>query len=50
MEGYVRGYTDTEITKCKEYTDEKIAEAIGGRSYSPCIYKLLENRSEVELS
>lgn len=26
MEGYVRGYTDTEITKCKEYTDEKIAE------------------------
>ena len=29
MEGYVRGYTDTEITKCKEYTDEKIAEASG---------------------
>ena len=27
MEGYARGYTDTEITKCKEYTDEKIAEA-----------------------
>lgn len=27
MEGYVRGYTDTEITKCKKYTDEKIAEA-----------------------
>ena len=27
MEGYVHGYTDTEITKCKEYTDEKIAEA-----------------------
>lgn len=26
MEGYVRGYTDTEINKCKEYTDEKIAE------------------------
>ena len=26
MEGYVRGYTDTEITKCKEYTDEKINE------------------------
>ena len=26
MEGYVRGYTDTEITKCKEYTDKKIAE------------------------
>lgn len=26
MEGYVRGYTDTEITKCKEYTDEKIKE------------------------
>ena len=26
MEEYVRGYTDTEITKCKEYTDEKIAE------------------------
>ena len=26
MEAYVRGYTDTEITKCKEYTDEKIAE------------------------
>ena len=26
MEGYVRGYTDTEITKCKEYTDEKISE------------------------
>ena len=50
MEGYVRGYTDTEITKCKEYTDEKIAEASGGSSYSPCIYKLLENGSEVELS
>ena len=30
MEGYVRGYTDTEITKCKEYTDEKIAEVSGG--------------------
>lgn len=29
MEGYVRGYTDTEITKCKEYTDEKIAEVSG---------------------
>ena len=29
MEVYVRGYTDTEITKCKEYTDEKIAEASG---------------------
>lgn len=26
MEVYVRGYTGTEITKCKEYTDEKIAE------------------------
>lgn len=50
MEGYVRGYTDTEITKCKEYTDEKIAEVSGGSSYSPCIYKLLENGSEVELS
>ena len=50
MEGYVRGYTDTEITKCKEYTDEKIAEVSGKSSYSPCIYKLLENGSEVELS
>ena len=50
MEGYVRGYTDTEITKCKEYTDEKIAEVSSGSSYSPCIYKLLENNSEVELS
>lgn len=30
MEGYVRGYTDTEITKCKKYTDEKIAEASDG--------------------
>lgn len=30
MEGYVRGYTDTEITKCKEYTDEKIAEVSDG--------------------
>lgn len=30
MEVYVRGYTDTEITKCKEYTDEKIAEVSGG--------------------
>lgn len=30
MEGYVRGYTDTEITKCKEYTDKKIAEVSGG--------------------
>ena len=50
MEGYVRGYTDTEITKCKEYTDEKISEVIDGSSYSPCIYKLLENGSEVELS
>ena len=50
MEVYVRGYTDTEITKCKEYTDEKIAEVSGGSSYSPCIYKLLENGSEVELS
>ena len=29
IEGYARGYTDTEITKCKEYTDEKIAEASG---------------------
>ena len=29
MEGYVRGYTDTEITKCKEYTDEKISEVSG---------------------
>ena len=28
-EGYVRDYTDTEITKCKEYTDEKIAEVSG---------------------
>ena len=50
MEGYVRGYTDTEITKCKEYTDEKIAEVSGGSSYSPCVYKLLENGSKVELS
>ena len=50
MEVYVRGYTDTEITKCKEYTDEKIAEVSGRSSYSPCIYKLLENSSEVELS
>lgn len=46
----VRGYTDTEITKCKEYTDEKIAEVSDRSSYSPCIYKLLENGSEVELS
>ena len=29
MEGYVRGYTDTEINKCKEYTNEKIAEVSG---------------------
>lgn len=50
MEGYVRGYTDTEITKCKEYTDEKIAEVSSRSSYSPCVYKLLENGSEVELS
>lgn len=50
MEVYVRGYTDTEITKCKEYTDEKIAEVSGRSSYSPCVYKLLENGSEVELS
>ena len=50
MEGYVRGYTDTEIIKCKEYTDEKIAEVSSGSSYSPCVYKLLENGSEVELS
>ena len=50
MEGYVRGYTYTEITKCKEYTDEKIAEVSSGSSYSPCVYKLLENGSEVELS
>ena len=46
----VRGYTDTEITKCKEYTDEKIAEVSSGSSYSPCVYKLLENGSEIELS
>lgn len=46
----VRGYTDTEINKCKEYTDEKIAEVSSGSSYSPCVYKLLENGSEVELS
>ena len=50
MEGFVRGYTDTAAAKCNDYTDEKIAELSGGSSYSPCVYKLLRNNSEIELS